>query len=1165
MASLLPRLFRTSLALALFVAPASSAVAAQARKPAAVTTPARPLREPSETELAPMPVAGQQVPGQAMSITRSAVVNFADLAREEARMRAMTGGAPAERPLIRDEAFENEMDAEPGAGAIGAAPSLMPMLRIPQQPFVASPSPSNSFQGLDDIPMVDSSYIIIPPDVSGGVGPTKVMCGFNNNYRVQDKTTGATLLTVGTATFWNPVITDKRLLNQLTDPRTTYDPIQNRWIVAMQTVNNPGLMLFGVSQTSDPAGSWFLYSVSPGFSSAPLIDFPILGFNKNWIVVTINAYTSGGAFREGGTLIANYAQAAAGTLASVTTVSQASGTHFCAAPCVTISATEDTLFLVTHLSSTGATFQVDRITGTASTPTYTSGGTLTRPGGGWTQPSGNLLPQSAPNSGASACGATPCPIETQDSQVRSAPMYRVDSTTGKGFIYYSQTIELLSPTRTAVQWTKITPSTTAAFADGGRVDDATAAKWYAFTHIAVNSVGDFIVGYTQFGAAQHPSAGYSIHRAADGLGTLRDPFIYKAGEDYYHKTFTTTTGRNRWGDFSTAQVDPSDDQTLWTLQEYAKTRPSTDDGNTGSNGSKWSSYWAAVSTGTTNFTITASAGANGSIAPNGAVVVAQGSNQSFTITPNACYHVSDVLVDAVSVGAVTSYTFTNVQANHTISASFAINTFTITASAGANGSIAPNGGVGVNCGANQSFSISANACYHIADVLVDAVSVGAVGSYTFTNVQANHTISASFAINTFTITASAGANGSIAPSGAVVVNCGANQSFTVAADSCYHVADVLVDAISVGPVASYTFTNVQASHTISASFAINTYTITSSAGAGGTIAPNGATVVNCGANQSYTITPDAGHHVFDVLVDGGSVGAVSSYTFTNVRANHTIDASFGPDSFTVTVTIVGSGSVGRSPDQARYAFGQNVSLTATPDPGWGFSGWTGDVTSTTNPLPLTITSNVAVTATFSDTTPPQVQELAPAGGAVLLTGWTATLTWSASDNVGVTAIDLLLSRTGAGGTYDPLATGIANTGSYDWVVTGPLTSDAFLKVVAHDAAGLTASDANDAAFAIQSGTGVGDGGTPVDFVLGRVSPQPSRGTTHIQFGLPRTAGIRVTVNDVQGREVAMLASGTWEAGWHQVTWRDAAAAPGLYFVRMTVAGRTFVQRLVRMR
>src|SRR6185369_9731708 len=135
-------------------------------------------------------------------------------------------------------------------------------------------------------------------------------------------------------------------------------------------------------------------------------DFPVVGFNKNWLVVTINSYTAGGSFSRGGTMIANYPQARAGTLASTTNISQAAGSHFCTAPCVTISATEDTLFLVTHIGSAGATYTVDRITGTPAAPTYTSGASQTRPGGGWTQPSGNLLPQSAPVSGASSCGAT---------------------------------------------------------------------------------------------------------------------------------------------------------------------------------------------------------------------------------------------------------------------------------------------------------------------------------------------------------------------------------------------------------------------------------------------------------------------------------------------------------------------------------------------------------------------------------------------------------------------------------------------------------------------------------------------------------------------------------------------------------------------------------------
>src|SRR5439155_15539162 len=172
--------------------------------------------------------------------------------------------------------------------------------------------------------------------------------------------------------------------------------------------------------------------------------------------------------------------------------------------------------------------------------------------------------------------------------------------------------------------------------------------------------------------------------------------------------------------------------------------------------------------------------------------------------------------------------------------------------------------------------------------------------YTFTNVIANHTIAASFSVDVYSLTASARAHGSIAPSGAVSVNAAPNLTFTITPDANYHVADVLVDGSSVGAVTSYTFTNVIANHTIAASFAVDVYTITASAGAHGSIAPSGAVSVNAGANETFTITPDANYHVADVLVDGVSVGAVTSYTFTNVLANHTIDASFAVDVYTIT-------------------------------------------------------------------------------------------------------------------------------------------------------------------------------------------------------------------------------------------------------------------------
>ena len=578
----------------------------------------------------------------------------------------------------------------------------------------------------------------------------------------------------------------------------------------------------------------------------------------------------------------------------------------------------------------------------------------------------------------------------------------------------------------------------------------------------------------------------------------------------------------------------------------------------------------AASFAVDQYTITASAGTGGSIAPSGAVVVSCGADQAFNVTADACYSIADVLVDGVSVGAVSSYTFTNVQADHTISASFSLNSYTITASAGLGGSIAPSGAVVVACGETQAFTITADGCYTIADVLVDGLSVGAVSGYTFTNVQANHTIAASFTLTSYTITASAGAGGSIAPSGAVAVACGADQAFTVTPDACFTISDVLVDGVSVGAVSGYTFTNVQADHTIAASFTLSNYTITASAGTGGSIAPSGPVSVSCGGNQAFTITPDAGYHVLDVLVDGGSVGAVTAYAFTNVQADHTIAASFEVNSYTVTVAVVGQGTVARDPDLTSYPHGTSLSLTATPADGFGFSGWSGDITSTDNPLVVSVTSNLNLTATFVDVVAPTVQLVSPNGGERLVVGAVRTVDWTATDNVEVTGVDLYVSRDN-GATYTELvASGLPNSGSYDWVVTGPGTNDAddimtnFLKVVAHDGPN-TASDVSDAGFEIINLAAGISAALPSDFALAPPSPNPAHGPALISYAVPRDANVKLRIVDVQGREVIRLVDGVVPAGRYQVRWNGAGSdgrfLSGVFFVRMESGPRVFTRRL----
>lgn len=147
-----------------------------------------------------------------------------------------------------------------------------------------------------------------------------------------------------------------------------------------------------------------------------------------------------------------------------------------------------------------------------------------------------------------------------------------------------------------------------------------------------------------------------------------------------------------------------------------------------------------------------------------------------------------------------------------------------------------------------------------------------------------------------------------------------------------------------------------------------TYTITASAGPNGSISPSGSVTVNQGSNKSFTITPDSGYSINDVLVDGSSVGAVSSYTFTNITQNHTIFATFKAD--VNNAPVITSTPVTSATKNQAYTYDVNAtdsdgdtliySLTTTPS-GMSINSSTGLITWTP-----TATGDYYVTVRVSD-------------------------------------------------------------------------------------------------------------------------------------------------------------------------------------------------------
>ena len=241
---------------------------------------------------------------------------------------------------------------------------------------------------------------------------------------------------------------------------------------------------------------------------------------------------------------------------------------------------------------------------------------------------------------------------------------------------------------------------------------------------------------------------------------------------------------------------------------------------------------------------------------------------------------TDVVVDGVNEGAVAGYTFTNVTANHTIAASFAINTYTITAGASAGGSIIPVGSGQSSTTGRANRSRSRRTPATTSRRRGRRGDAGAITSCNFTSVTANHTIAAYFSINVYTITASASAGGTITPSGALSVNYGGSQSFAIAPNTGYHIDSVLVDGVNAGAITSRNFTDVSANHTIAAYFSINIYTHHGERGGRRARSRRqGAVSVNYGGSQSFTIAPNTGYHIDSVVVDGVTKERVASRQF----------------------------------------------------------------------------------------------------------------------------------------------------------------------------------------------------------------------------------------------------------------------------------------------
>ncbi|MDR2013735.1 MAG: hypothetical protein LBQ20_12060 [Rhodanobacter sp.] len=302
----------------------------------------------------------------------------------------------------------------------------------------------------------------------------------------------------------------------------------------------------------------------------------------------------------------------------------------------------------------------------------------------------------------------------------------------------------------------------------------------------------------------------------------------------------------------------------------------------------------------TYYTVTAKAGAGGSISPT-SVSVSLGKTTKFTVIPNKGYALASV-TGCNGLLSGNTYTTGPISTDCAIIATFNSTnpTYTVkTVSAGLGGSISPVS-ASVPSGQNTQFTIILDSGYAISSVTGCNGSLSGT-TYTTGPISADCTVTATFAQAIHTVTTSAGLGGTISPTSASVP-AGQNTRFTITLDSGYAISSVTGCNGSLSGT-TYTTGPISADCTVTATFAQVIYTVTTSAGLGGTISPTSASVPS-GQNTRFAITLDSGYAISSVTGCNGSLSG-TTYTTGPVAANCTVMATFTPAQIMTPQEITG--------------------------------------------------------------------------------------------------------------------------------------------------------------------------------------------------------------------------------------------------------------------
>jgi Bacterial Ig-like domain len=489
--------------------------------------------------------------------------------REEAEREgeASAGGEAA----AKGEPVEENVREKPEPGEeLGPPKSAGQAVPLPRTGRAAigprsSLDEGTSFLGADS---GDSGFI--PPDSMGSVGPTQIVVFVNGLIRVYDKDGNVVALdNVSDADFWSTELSPGA---EPTDPGVEYDRLEQRWIIsAIDTKSTNNRVMLAVSdgpEITDETDFTFYHfnEQAPLGGSNQFADYPQMAVDANAVYIGVNLFSSSsGSFAGTAAYVVRKSSVTTPGTPVVTgfrfVTSPGGAGMDSPQPATDMDPTVGEGYFIGPDNQFLNRLDVRRITDPGGTPGVSLNQTVTVPT--------TSAPLAVPAQGATG-GLDPLDDRLFEAMIGRGPDGTDTLWTAHNIRVNSSGVGSSTGDRDGARWYQIgdLSSNPPTLTQSGTLFDTAVAnpRFFWMPSIAMNGQGHASLNTSTAGLGRFAEVASSAHLASEPLGTTESFDLTQSSNSPYN---LGSDSPKRWGDYSQTVVDPNDDQTFWTFQEYA--------------------------------------------------------------------------------------------------------------------------------------------------------------------------------------------------------------------------------------------------------------------------------------------------------------------------------------------------------------------------------------------------------------------------------------------------------------------------------------------------------------------------------------------------------------------------------------------------------------------